>query len=152
VSVPLRPNSSSASPGVVPVVRLGVRCPDHLRSELVGRWCRHGRCDEPATSDVPPPAGVAPPAGVTPPAAGVAPPCGWSAESQPVLVSIVTSQPPQPAVGHLGSRERHRTPSDPGPAGPRWSCRKQAGTKVEWMRKEYLPLVTKRPVVWNLLA
>jgi hypothetical protein len=40
--VPLRPNNSSASPGVVPVVRLGVRCPDHPRSELVGEPCRHG--------------------------------------------------------------------------------------------------------------
>jgi hypothetical protein len=42
-SVALRPNTSSASPGVVPVVRPGVRCPDHQRSELVGRRCRLGR-------------------------------------------------------------------------------------------------------------
>jgi hypothetical protein len=43
VSVPLRPNSSRASPEVVPVVRPGVRCPDHPRSEMVRRPCRHGR-------------------------------------------------------------------------------------------------------------
>jgi hypothetical protein len=42
-SVPLRPNSSGASPGVVPIVSTGVRWPDHPRSELVGRRCRHGR-------------------------------------------------------------------------------------------------------------
>jgi hypothetical protein len=42
-SVPLRSNNSSASPSVAPVVRQGVRCPDHPRSELVGRRCRHGR-------------------------------------------------------------------------------------------------------------
>jgi hypothetical protein len=39
--VPLRPNSSSASLGVVSVVRSGVRCPDHPRSKLVMRRCRH---------------------------------------------------------------------------------------------------------------
>jgi hypothetical protein len=42
-SVPLRPNSSGSSPGVVPIVSLGVRWPDHPRSELVGKWCYHGR-------------------------------------------------------------------------------------------------------------
>jgi hypothetical protein len=41
--VPLRHNSFSASPGVVPVVRPGVKCPDNPRSELVGRRCRHDR-------------------------------------------------------------------------------------------------------------
>jgi hypothetical protein len=41
-SVPLRPNSSSDSPGVVLVVRPGVRFPNHPQSELVGRRCRHG--------------------------------------------------------------------------------------------------------------
>jgi hypothetical protein len=89
-SVPLRPNISSVSPGVVTGVRPRVRCPDHLRSELVGRWCHHAAYDEPAASSVPPPVGVPPPAnddpaaaGVTPPAAGVAPPTGCvSAESQ----------------------------------------------------------------------
>jgi hypothetical protein len=35
-TVPLRPNSSSAIPGLVPIVLPGVRCPDHPRSKLVG--------------------------------------------------------------------------------------------------------------------
>jgi hypothetical protein len=37
VLVLLRPNSPSVSPSVVPDVRPGVRCPDHSRSELVGK-------------------------------------------------------------------------------------------------------------------
>jgi hypothetical protein len=89
MSVPIRPNNSSTSPGVVPGVRLGVRCPDHPRSELVGRWRRHGRrrqaCSIQCPSagrcrfarDVPPPTNDDPaPADVAPLAAGVAPPTG----------------------------------------------------------------------------
>jgi hypothetical protein len=62
----LRPNSSSVSPGLVPVVRPGVRCPDHPRPSWSGDGVAMSACDEPATSSVAPPVGVAPPAaGVT---------------------------------------------------------------------------------------
>jgi hypothetical protein len=67
-SVHLRPNNSSVNPGMVPIVRLGVRCPDHPRSELVRRRCRHGRlrwaCSircRSARRVAPPAAEVAPP-------------------------------------------------------------------------------------------
>jgi hypothetical protein len=79
VSVPLRPNSSSASPGVVTVVRQGVNCPDHPRSELVGRRCRSaGRRGRP--------------------------PMAVSTESQSVPVSTVTDQTPRHIAGHLGRK------------------------------------------------
>jgi hypothetical protein len=78
-SVPLRPNISSISPGVVTGAgALTTRGPSWL-----GDGVTMAACDEPAASSVPPPVGVPPPAnddpaaaGVTPPAAGVAPPTG----------------------------------------------------------------------------
>jgi hypothetical protein len=77
-SAPLPPNSSSASPGLVPVVRLGVRCLDHPPGPS---WSEDGVAmaayDEPAASGVAPPADVAPlSTGVAPPPPRVAPLCG----------------------------------------------------------------------------
>jgi hypothetical protein len=80
-SVPLRPNSSSASPGVVPIVRSRSGALTTRGPSWSGNSVAMAACDEPAAFGVPPPAGVAPPTvalptGVAPPAAGVAPPCG----------------------------------------------------------------------------
>jgi hypothetical protein len=67
VSTPLRPNSSSVSPGLVPVVRPGSGALTTRGPSWSGDGVAMAACDEPAAS------GVAPPAGVDPPAAGVAP-------------------------------------------------------------------------------
>jgi hypothetical protein len=84
VLVPFRPNSSSASPGVVPVVCPGSGALTTRGPSWSGEGVAMAACDEPAAFGVPPPAGVPPSAtgvpppaiGVAPPAVGVAPPCG----------------------------------------------------------------------------
>jgi hypothetical protein len=70
VLVPFWPNSSSASPGVVPVVRPGSGALTIRGPSWSGDGVAMAACDEPAAFAVPPPAGV------LPPATGVAPPCG----------------------------------------------------------------------------
>jgi hypothetical protein len=58
VPAPLRPKSSRASLGVVPVVRPGVRCPITRGPSWSGDGVAMAAGDEPAASGVPPPVSV----------------------------------------------------------------------------------------------
>jgi hypothetical protein len=138
MSVPIRPNNSSTSPGVVPGVRLGVRCPNHPRSELVGRWRRHGRrrqaCSIQCPSagrcrfarDVPPPTNDDPaPADVAPLAAGVAPPTGCVGWVPTGDACVNCDGPTSSTCGASMVARMSHTQTHPSPGAPRWSRRNQ---------------------------
>jgi hypothetical protein len=138
VSVPLHPNSSSASPGLVPIVRPGSGALTTRGPSWSGDGVAMATCDEPAASGVARPSvslrrpvSLCRPLGSLrrpgllhrPP--GSLRPVAVSAESKLVVpVSTVMRQPPWPAAGHPWSRECRRTQTHPIPGSPQWSCRK----------------------------